>query len=259
MAPLGTQTMPDTRREAAARSDRLTQWLLAAGVVGPVLFVIVLLVEGATRPGYSAWRNFGSELSLSSQGWEQVANFYLCGLLCIAFAFGLRRALRIGRGATWSPILIALFGLSLIGAGIFTTDPSLGYPPGIPTPYVPFMRQSMHAVIHGFAGLAAFASLAAACFVLARRFAGNPAWRGWALFSVLVGLTVVASFVAANATSVLDMRGIWPNAPTGLIQRTGVVAGWGWMAFLAARLLRVTHTPNLGARRVSEHASPAGN
>ncbi|HEX6798464.1 MAG TPA: DUF998 domain-containing protein [Ktedonobacterales bacterium] len=237
MAPQGTQATPGARRDTDARSDRLTQWLLASGVVGPVLFVIVLFVEGATRPGYSAWRNFGSELSLSGQGWEQVANFYMCGLLCIAFAFGLRRALGSGRGATWGPILIAVFGLSLISAGIFTTDPALGYPPGVPTPYVAFMRQSLHAIIHGLSGLAAFASLAAACFVLARRFAGNPAWRGWALYSVLVGLIVAASFVAANVTSVLDMRGVWPNAPTGLIQRIGVVAGWSWVALLAARLL----------------------
>ena len=254
MAPLGTQI----QTTSDARGDRLTRWLLAAGVVGPLLFVIALFVEGATRPDYSAWRNFGSELSLSSQGWEQVANFYLCGLLCIAFAFGLRRALGTGRGATWGPILIAVFGLSLISAGIFTTDASLGYPPGVPIHYVPFMRQSLHAIIHGFSGLVAFASLAAACFVLARRFAGNPVWRGWALYSVLVGLILIASFIAANATSVLDMRGVWPNAPTGLIQRIGIVAGWSWVALLAARLLRMTRASNPGASRVSEHASPAG-
>lgn len=243
MAQLGNQTMPETRREATARSDRLTQWLLAVGVVGPVLFVIVLFVEGATRPGYSSWRNFGSQLSLSSQGWEQVANFYVCGLLCIAFAFGLRRALRNGRGATWGPILIGVFGLSLISAGIFTTDPALGYPPGVPIHNVAFMRESLHSIIHGLSGLTAFASLAAACFVLARRFAGNPAWRGWALYSVLTGMVIAASFVASNATSVLDMRGVWPNAPTGLIQRIGIIAGWGWMAIVAVRLLRLTRSP----------------
>ena len=54
-----------------------TRWLLAGGVIGPVLFVLVFLVEGATRPGYSAWRNFVSQLSLSDQGWEQVANFLI--------------------------------------------------------------------------------------------------------------------------------------------------------------------------------------
>lgn len=239
---MNTQSKEQARETTAVSSARMTWLLLAAGVVGPLLFIVVLLIEGATRPGYSAWRNFGSQLSLSSQGWEQVANFYMCGLLCIAFAFGLRRALGTGRGATWGPILIGVFGLSLISAGIFTTDPALGYPPSVPIHNVAFMRQSLHAIIHGLSGLAAFASLAAACFVLARRFAGNPAWRGWALYSVLVGAIIAASFVASNATSVLDMRGVWPNAPTGLIQRIGVIAGWGWMAMVAMRLLRLTRS-----------------
>jgi hypothetical protein len=32
----------------------ITRLLLWAGAVGPLLFVVVLLIEGATRPGYSA-------------------------------------------------------------------------------------------------------------------------------------------------------------------------------------------------------------
>ncbi len=30
----------------------LNSWLLAGGVVGPLLFIVVFLIEGATRPGY---------------------------------------------------------------------------------------------------------------------------------------------------------------------------------------------------------------
>lgn len=36
---------------------------LYAGAVGPAFFVVVFLIEGATRPGYSAWRNFVSQLA----------------------------------------------------------------------------------------------------------------------------------------------------------------------------------------------------
>lgn len=63
-----------------------TEFLLLCGVVGPPLFVLVLLIEGATRPGYSAWRTDGSYLALSNQGWEQIAHFIVCGSLCISFA-----------------------------------------------------------------------------------------------------------------------------------------------------------------------------
>lgn len=201
-----------------------TRWLLAGGVVGPLLFIIVFLIEGATRPGYSAWRNFVSQLSLSDQGWEQIANFLICGVLCLGFAFGLRRALHSGKGATWGPILLSIFGLSLISAGIFVTGPGLGYPPGAPA----HSPESAHAVIHALSGLVVFASLAAACFVLARRFAGDPAWRGWALYSIVTGVLVAGFFVAS----------VSPGTPAGLLQRIAIIAGWTWLAALAWRLLR---------------------
>src|SRR5947207_2818671 len=107
-----------------------TELLLLCGVIGPLLFIVVLLIEGATRPGYSVWRNYGSDLELSNQGWEQIANFIVCGLLCIAFAVGLRRIWRTGRASVWGPLLIGLIGLGLVAAGVFVTDHGGGYPHG---------------------------------------------------------------------------------------------------------------------------------
>jgi len=208
-----------------------------AGFIGTVLFVIVLFIEGATRPGYSAWRNFGSELSLSNQGWEQVSNFFMCGLLSIWFALGLRRMLATGKGSLAGPVALGIFGLALIVAGIFVTDPALGYPPGSGVGNG-FHNGTLHGTIHGLAGLVCFAALAVACFVLARRFAGDPRWRGWTAYSTISGVLVALSFVISSVTSVLDERGVWPGAPTGFIQRVGIVVGWAWIAFLAARLYR---------------------
>lgn len=234
MATRGTPVMPQLRRDAALPFDGMTRWLLAGGVVGPVFFVIVFLVEGATRPGYSAWRNFVSQLSLSDQGWEQVANFIVFGALCVGFALGLRRALGAGKGSAGGPVALALMGVSLIVAGIFPTGPALGYP-DIPEAH---MATHPRGIVHGIAGLVCFVSLAVACFILARRFAGEPAWRGWGLYSTLTGVVVVVFFFASNVTSVLDMSGVIPDAPNGLIQRVAIIAGWGWIALLAARLLR---------------------
>jgi hypothetical protein len=211
-----------------------TRWLLAGGVIGPVLFVLVFLVEGATRPGYSAWRNYVSSLSTGPGGWVQVVNFIVCGLLTLGFAIGLRRVVHSGKGSLGGPILLGIFGLGLIVAGVFVTDPSLGYPPGAQG----HGPQTLHGTIHGLAGLIVFTSLSAACFVLARRFAGNPSWPGWALYSVAIGLVVASFFVASTVMSVLDETGVIPNAPTGFFQRIAIIAGWTWLAALAWRLLR---------------------
>lgn len=223
------------RRDGILNGERVTRLLLAGGLVGLLLFIVVLLIEGATRPGYNAWRHFGSQLSLSDQGWEQIANFLICGVLCVGFALGLRRALHRGRGATWGPILLGIFGLSLISAGIFVTGPALGYPPGAGIRSGP---ETLHSMIHGLSGLVAFTTLAAACFVLARRFAGDAQWHGWALYSSLTGAVVLISLISSNVTATLDMNGAWPSAPTGLVQRIGIIAGWTWIALLAAHLLR---------------------
>ena len=95
-----------------------TKLLIAGGVVGPLLFIVVFLIKGATRPGYSAWHNSVSELRTSNHGWEQIVNFLMCGLLALGFAVGLRQVLRTGRSAVWGPILFGVFGLALVGMGV---------------------------------------------------------------------------------------------------------------------------------------------
>ena len=228
-----------TAKSQEMEQSVVTRLLIGGGAIGPLLFVIVLLIEGATRPGYSAWHNYGSSLSLSDQGWMQITNFLVCGLLVLGFAIGLRQVFRTGRGSVWGPLLLGIFGLALIVAGLFVTDPSLGYPPGTHSNGA----QTLHGIIHGVAGLVTFSSLTLASFVMARRFAGDPVWKGWTLYSIVTGVLVISSFISSTAVSVLDERGVLPGSPTGLLQRIGIVAGWSWIAFLAIRLLGKTRSP----------------
>lgn len=222
-----------TEHNQAENYPLATRFLIACGAIGPLLFILIFLVEDVTRPGYSAWRNFVSELSLSNQGWIQIANFLICGVLVLCFAFGLRQVFRSGKGATWGPILLGIFGLFLIIVGIFVTDPSLGYPPGSSSSV-----QTLHGTIHGIGAPLTFGSLTIAIFVLARRFARDPAWRGWASYSLLTGIVLVASFIASLAVAVLDEKGLMPNAPAGLFERIAIILGWGWIALVSIRLLR---------------------
>ena len=204
-----------------------TRLLLACGAIGPLLSIVVFLIEGATRIDYSAWHHFVSSLSLSARGWVQIANFLICGVLVLCFAIGLRRVLHPGKGSTWGPILLGIFGLCLIGAGLFVTDPLLGYPPGAPS------TPTLHGGLHMLLSLVAFIALPAACFVLARRFAGDPAWRGWAFYSISTGILVIVFFITTD----LVAASLNPNAPAGLFQRLSIIIGWGWIALLAFRLL----------------------
>jgi hypothetical protein len=82
----------------------------------------------ALREDYSALHQPVSMLSLGPGGWVQIANFVVSGLLMVACAVGLRRALRSGRGRTLGPLLIGVYGFGVVGAGMFSADPSLRLP-----------------------------------------------------------------------------------------------------------------------------------
>ena len=240
---MGSLENAGQQMQATQSYPLITRLLLWAGAVGPLLFVVVLLIEGATRPGYSAWRTFGSSLSLGDQGWMQITNFIVCGLLTLGFAIGLRQVLRSGKGSVWGPILLGLFGLILIVAGIFVTDPGQGYPPGVPA----LANPTGHAVVHALAGLFVFILLPIATFVMIRRFVGDPTWRGWALYSLLTGIIMLASFIIFQVLGTMDQNGTLQNAPSGLVQRIGIIAGWVWISLLAIALLRKGRAPEATA------------
>ncbi len=233
---VGAVETPPTRvltGDQARRSLRGSTWyLLACGVVGPPLFVLTVLIEGATRTGYSPWRHAISQLSLGSQGWLNIAALITFGLLTLGFARGLGRVLHAGPGSRWLPRLIAVFGLSLILAGIVVTDPGLGYPPGSEPTY------TLQGLVHSVAGLVLFGSLSAACLVLGRSVAGDPRWAGWARYSLVTAIVVAVFFIATGVTTALDQNGILSPAPSGLLQRVSLFSGLAWILLLAVRLMR---------------------
>lgn len=231
-----------TEKNQSLNSPKASRLLITGGAIGPLLFILVLLVEGATRPGYDAWRQAGSALSLSDQGWMQITNFIVCGLLILGFAVGVRQTLGGGRGATWGPILLAVVGIGLIVAGIFVTDPAFGYPPG--TPDGPALHPTLHGSIHFFiGGIAFFSGLPASCFVFARRFARDPQWKSWAASSVVAGVLMLAFFVAYAVVAASVQGG-----PAGFLERISISIGMAWMALFALRLLRQMRSPVCSAR-----------
>ena len=213
---------------AVSERDK-TKWLLAGGVIGPILFVVVFLIEGWTREGYDPMRHFVSTLSLGEQGWQQITNFLVTGILFIAGAVGLRRAIRDGPGSRWGPILIGTAGLGVFLAGVFVTDPAMGYPPGSPAGLP--STSSWHGAIHNVVSLLVFAGLPIATFVVARRFRGDGSL--WALYSVATGVAMligtVLMFVAFQD---------W----IGLFQRIVIILGFGWVSLLCLRFRREVST-----------------
>ena len=157
-------TAHDQSSPLAPVPRNLLVWL-SAGVAGTVLFAVIYLIEGATRPGFNALAQTISSLSFGPDGWMQRANFILCGVSVLWLAFVWRQILKGGAGARWYPIFHALEGVGLLGLGAFTLDPL----------HTISMVVTLDAMVLGF-------------FVIARRFWVTPGWRWMAWFTIACGV-----------------------------------------------------------------------
>ncbi|WFE49178.1 DUF998 domain-containing protein [Micromonospora sp. WMMD1155] len=226
---MSTTTLIPAATPPSRQPSRTTKALLLCGAAAGPLFTLAFLIEGASRDGYDPLRHPVSSLAIGAYGWTQTANFLLCGLLTLAFAVGVRRALRPGRAATWGPLLIGVWAIGLLGAGAFVADPVSGYPPGTPDTLPQYTTSG--ALHDGFA-LFAFPALVAACFVFTRRFAGQRQ-HGWAIYSALTGLAFLAGDILAGA-GFSQTAGLVDLA--GLYQRITVIIGLLWLTLLAMHL-----------------------
>jgi hypothetical protein len=166
-----------------------TSFLLACGAIGAPLFVATFLIEGATRKGYDPIREPVSALALGERGWVQRANFVATGLAMLASSWGLRRSSAARGGSAWGPRLVGAHAVGLIGAGVFTMDPTVigsARPAGDPDP-------GTH-ILHDAFSLVVFGALTGAGFVYAGDFARRGRAR-WAAYSVASGTLVATGVV----------------------------------------------------------------
>lgn len=79
-------------------------------MAGPV-YVVVGLALALTRPDFDPRRHPLSLLMLGDWGWAQTINLIVTGLMVVAAAIGLRRALHGSARASRVGLLLGLFGI----------------------------------------------------------------------------------------------------------------------------------------------------
>lgn len=199
-----------------ASAARLTGALLVCGVVAGPLFVTVIAVQVWTREGFDPSRHPLSALSLGDRGWIQIADFVIAGLLSVTFAVGLRRRWHPGPAGTAGPLLVGIYGASLVVAGVFVGDPGLGFPPGT-GPGIPEL--SWHAAVHAAAPPVAFGSIIGFCFLAARRYrlSGRPGPAGCSAVTGIAGPALL----------------VWPGAGGAVRTAVAVLIISGWLTAVA--------------------------
>jgi len=194
--------------------------LLLAGVVAPLLFVGVFLVDGLIHPAYNPVTDFVSELSRGELGWLQIINFLVLAVGLLTFAVGIYWGTLRRPGSVAGAILFGIMGASFIVTALAVTDPHTS------------TVKTLSGNLHDFSALPDFAALIAACFVFSRRF--NGVMRA---YSIASGVFVLVFFFATFLVGI-------PLGISGIIQRVLIIGGFVWITVLALAL-RSEPTPSL--------------
>ena len=125
------------------------------GMAAPLIFVFALTLLGFFRKGYDPMAMHVSALSLGADGWTQMANFMVFGVLALASSLGLvLRAREEGRKAAVADILLMVYSVFLFFSGPFVMDPM----------DTPAASMSPHGIVHGLLGGLAFMLMPTICY-----------------------------------------------------------------------------------------------
>ncbi len=201
-------------------TDSMTRLAAIGGVIGPILFAVLVVVGGVLYDGYSHVSQKISELG--GEGAEyaslQNLNFIMLGILVIGFSWGLARVL----GPPYiGPVLIALFGISSsIANGLLPCD-------------VGCKGETTIGLLHNITGLAGFIAAIVGMFVLARRWSHDPRWQTHVPFTRAAASVAIAGLVWFVVTQATDAQ-----AFAGIAQRVFVGAFLLWISVTAAMINR---------------------
>jgi hypothetical membrane protein len=191
--------------------------LLAGAMAGP-LYIGLGVAQALLREGFDPRIHALSLLANGPMGWVQTLNFVLAGALVAAGAVGVWRVLAGKRGGRWASILLGLYAVGLLGAGLFPADAGAGFPPGTPSPEA----MSQAGLLHFVFGALGFYALAGCIAVFAWRYLKGGR-SGWAAATAGTALVFLAGFLSMASG---------PPAPATMLAFYGVVAlSWVWLTW----------------------------
>ena len=154
------------------------------GIIGPILFTFLIIVEGFIRPGYNPIVNDISDLGLGPHALIQNINFIIFGLLAIGLALGIGAKLpyRAGKAVKW---LVIIFGLGTMLAGV-----SLIFS-------APGVIHASNVLTHIIVSIFSFISITIAQFLTWQALKGSDdtLWKRYGRYSLISGLLSILTFL----------------------------------------------------------------
>lgn len=185
------------------------------GIIAPILFTILVIIESLLRPDYSQIYNFVSDLGVGPNAVIQNVNFAIFGILSILFALGLRSGLpspqkKALKAGVW---LVAIFGLCILLAGVFPED---------------YLSQ----IPHNLVSATAFVTIIAAQLLIWKglKNANDSVWGKYRTYSLISGLMslILVLVLKVAMSDFTDYQGI--------VQRAFLAVPWIWVEITALKL-----------------------
>lgn len=192
--------------------------LALGGIIGPLLFTLVVITSAAFRPNYNHLHDFMSALGASDSPTEHLMNFvgFLpTGLLMALFGLSLFIYLRSSKSflSIIGSLLIVIFGLGMITAGIYSCDADC------------FESVTKEGVIHGQVSSITFPSVILGILLLGISFGNQVAFRKFMWYTLLTAL--LAGIFMVNMIGTFETRTF-----TGLWQRLLLLSVFTWTAVI---------------------------
>lgn len=173
------------------------KYFALCGIIAPILFTFLVIVESLIKPGYSQIFNDISDLGLGPYGIIQNINFIIFGILSIGFALGLGANLpyRAGKAVKW---LVIIFGLGIVLAGVtlILSSPNIIYAKDVEA--------------HSLVSSIAFLTIIAAQFLTwqALRKSDNTVWKRYRIYSLISGLLSIITLLILSYTQFTPFHGV---------------------------------------------------
>ena len=194
--------------------------LALAGIVAPIWFTALVVLQGFLQPDYSHVRLPISALAAWPTGWIQNVNFYVTGALTMIFAIALHRGVQPTRHGAIGCALFAMGGLGIVLAGVFPWK----MVDGVPTETPP----------HVVGAIMAFAAGGLGFVVISRRLHVDTRWRDLATYTMWTGVAVLLLFIIVGFFAIDESAPL--HSWAGLLQRVLVAVWFACTVVLAVRL-----------------------
>ena len=184
------------------------------GIIAPIFFWFMVIVESLLRPGYSQLYNYVSDLGVGPLALIQNINFVVFGLLSVGLALGLRDGLPIPqeralKAGVW---FVIIFSLGVLLAGVFPEN---------------YLSQGPHNLVSS----TAFISIIAAQLLIWQGLKSKDSqiWGRYRTYSLISGLL---SIILVILLKVAMLFGIY----LGLAQRAFLIVPWIWIGLTGLKL-----------------------